>query len=155
MAVEDRILDLGGAVYNVAHSTFNAKGDVRFAEGGTMTAGSPTLTVATNTFTSSDVGKVIWVPGAEANGRTLSHLDATQDKGAEDYVTISGYVSPTQVTLSKNAATSVTGQKIGFGSYDNAAIQAAVDMAAAAGGGRVLCQGGRTYLVRNVIMRPG
>ncbi len=154
MATEGTFLDLGGAVHNVAHSAFGAKGDVRFAEGGTMTAGSPTLNVATNTFTSSDVGKVIWVPGADTSGRTLSHLDGTR-QGYEDFVTISGYVSPTQVTLSKSAATSVTGQKIGFGSYDNPAIQAAVDTVSAAGGGRVLCQAGRIYLVRNVIMRPG
>lgn len=154
MAFQETILDFGGAVYNVGHSTFGAKGDLRFADGGAMTAGSPTLTVAASTFSSADLGKVVWVPGAGTGGRTLSELaDAVEGDG--DYVTISAYTSPTQVTLSRSAVTSVSGQRIGVGSNDTGAIQAAIDAAYAAGGAQVLCRPGRTYLVRNLILRPG
>lgn len=142
MAIEGTLLDLGGAVYNVAHSAFGAKGDVKSAGGGAMAAGSPTLTATSNPFVSSDVGKVIWVPGAGTSGRALGG-------------TITAFANAGQVTLSVSAGTAVTGKTIGFGTDDTTAIQAAIDAASAAGGGQVVCQGGRTYLVRNVYLRPG
>jgi hypothetical protein len=142
MAQEGTFLDLGGAVYNVAHSAFGAKGDVKSAGGGAMTAGSPILTATSNPFASTDVGKVVWVPGAGANGRTLG-------------ATITAFTSAGQVTLSGSAGTTVTGRTIGFGTSDTAALQAAIDAAAGAGGGQVVCQGGKTYLVTELYLRPG
>jgi len=142
MADEGTFLDLGGAVYNVGHSAFGAKGDVKFAGGAAMTMGSPTLTATTNPFASTDVGKVVWVPGAGTGGKTLG-------------ATITAFTSAGQVTLSASAATSVTGKTIGFGTDDTSAIQAAIDAASGAGGGQVICQSGRTYLVRNIYLRPG
>jgi hypothetical protein len=142
MVTEGTLLDLGGAVYNVAHSAFGAKGDVKFAGGVAMTAGSPTLTATSNPFVSSDVGKVVWVPGAGASGRTLGG-------------TITAFTNAGQVTLSASAGTSVTGKTIGFGTDDTAAIQAATDAASAAGGGKVVCRGGKTYLVTELYLRPG
>jgi hypothetical protein len=142
MAQEGTFLDFGGEVYNVAHSAFGARGDVKSAGGAAMTAGSPTLTATSNPFASTDVGKTVWVPGAGTGGRTLGG-------------TITAFTNAGQVTLSANAATTVTGKTIGFGTDDTAAIQAAIDTASAAGGGQVVCQGGRKYLVRNIYLRPG
>jgi hypothetical protein len=60
-----------------------------------MTSGSATLTADASCFAATDVGIVVYVKGARANGRLLR-------------ATISAYVSPTQVTLSEAAGTSVT-----------------------------------------------
>ncbi|HEY8354298.1 MAG TPA: glycosyl hydrolase family 28-related protein [Methylophilaceae bacterium] len=60
-----------------------------------MTAGSATLTADAPCFAPEDVGIVIYVKGAGANGRLLRSK-------------ISAYVSPTQVTLEDVAGTTVT-----------------------------------------------
>lgn len=73
------------------------------ASGGAMTALSAVLTTSGGTsFTSGDVGKYVKVPGANTGGAPL-------------YAQIITYTSPTQVTLSIAAVTTVSGQSISFG----------------------------------------
>jgi hypothetical protein len=79
----------------VLATQFGAKFDgVRAASGGAMTAGSPTLTWSGGSFTAADVGKLISVDGAGANGHPLN-------------TSITGYTSATSVTLGANASSTV------------------------------------------------
>src|SRR5271154_825347 len=70
---------------------------------------------ATGTFSATDVGATIMVTGAGASGADL-------------WTTILTFIDSTQVTLSANAATTVTNQSCVFGMVDDtAAIQAAIN----------------------------
>lgn len=74
---------------------------------GSMTAGSNTLTTGSAFFNSGDVGKLVRVT----------------DVGAKNLTgTISSFTNSTTVTLSFNAAVTVSGCKVIYGTDDNAAI---------------------------------
>lgn len=95
-------------------------------QGASIASGSPTLTLATPgafLFALSDVGKLIKVMGAGSAAGDL-------------YATISAFISSTQVTLSVNAATTVTNANAvwftaGQDAIDRAAINAAIAAATA------------------------
>jgi hypothetical protein len=127
------VTDDGGQVFNVkAHG---AKGDGVIKSGGSISSGSSVLTMASGTFSSTDVTKVITVQGAGASGAVLA-------------TTISAYTSPTQVTLAASAGTTVSGAEVAFGTNDTTAINAAIT--AAAGHGRVLAPPGIYMLTGQV-----
>jgi len=108
--------------WQFAVSAYSAKGNGRLVIDAAMTAAGNTVTCATSApFKSTDVGKSIMV--STANGAYVH--------GAG---TITGYLSPTQVTVSFTA-TNTTGGTPGaiayYGSDDTAAIQAAISAATA------------------------
>lgn len=86
-----------------AKACYGAKGDVRWPFlTGTMSNGSPTLTITSGTVYSTDVGKIAVVYGCGSSS------------GENLYTTISTYNSPTSLTLATNClftgATNVTVQ---------------------------------------------
>lgn len=103
-------------VFDVA--AYGAVGNGRVVADAAMTASSAVLTSATAAFTAGDVGKAVQVLGAGASGETLVG-------------TISGYTSSTQVILSATAGSTVSSACAMWASDDTAAIQAAIDAAAA------------------------
>lgn len=110
---------IGPWIFNVA--TYGAVGDGKMVTDGAMASGSPTLTSATASFTSADVGKAVMVKGAgSVNATTL-------------VTTISGFTSATTVTLAAaNASGSaVSGALVMWGTDDTAHIQAAINAAVA------------------------
>lgn len=122
----------------VSVKDFGAVGDTKVITGATsISSGSAALTLAGAGFTSGDVGKKIYVPGAGAAGVTLS-------------TTILSYTSATQVTLNANASTtlSAVSKQVTFGTDDTAAIQAAIT--SLSNGGRVLLSRGG-YLITTQI----
>lgn len=101
---------------------YGAVGDGRRVTNATITSGQNTVTSATAAFTAGDVGKVAVFDGAAAAGAVLA-------------TTIASYVSPTQVTLTANAATTVAANGNFFCATDDAtAINNALTDAAATGG---------------------
>lgn len=102
-------------------TTYGAVGDVQTATDGAMTSSSAVLTCASGPFTaaSNPVGKSIVVKGAAANGVTSL------------VTTIASRQSDTQVTLAANAATTVSGGLVIWGTDNTDAIQDAVDAAEA------------------------
>jgi hypothetical protein len=108
----------GDWVFNV--KSYGAKGDGRVITDGSMTSGSAVLTCTTSTpFSVGDVGKSIMVKGAGATGVTTL-------TGTISSVSDSGHV-----TLSVNAATSVTNAVVMWATNDTAAIQSAINAAVA------------------------
>jgi hypothetical protein len=107
-------MDRGNQVFNV--KAYGAKGDGRSVIDGAMTSGSTTLTSATASFTGLDVGKLIAISTAGVSGDNL-------------YTTITGYISPTQVTLGIAAGSTVTLKQVIYGTDDAIAIQNTVDAA--------------------------
>lgn len=107
----------GDWVFNVQR--YNAKGNGKTVTDGAITAATNTLVCATSApFASTDVGKLIMIKGAAANGVT-SHS-----------TTIATFVSSTTVTLTANAVTTVaSGGQVMFASDDTASIQGAVNAA--------------------------
>lgn len=102
-------------------TTYGAVGDVRTATDGTVTSSSAVLTCASGPFTaaSNPVGKYVIVKGAAATGVTSL------------VTTIISRQSNTQVTLAANAATTVSGALVIWGTDNTDAIQDAVDAAEA------------------------
>jgi hypothetical protein len=114
MAIEEGTFhDYGGAVFNVKHSEFGAKGDARSFS---ASASGSTLTSSTGAFTGADMGKVVSIPGAGPGGRAL--------------VTTVTYSSATTLTLAQSVTASVSGVTAVLGTDDRAAIQEAWDRAA-------------------------
>lgn len=88
----------GGPIYGIASTNVQQVSD------GAMTASSATLTCATSApFAAGDVGLLIVVEGAGSGGADLE-------------TTIATYVSPTQVTLTVAASTTVSGSDVTWGS---------------------------------------
>ncbi|MFD6113601.1 hypothetical protein ACFWG0_26310 [Streptomyces yangpuensis] len=102
-------------------TTYGAVGDVRTATDGAITSGTAILTCASGPFTaaSNPVGKTVIVKGAAATGVTSL------------VTTIISRQSNTQVTLAANAATTVSGGLVIWGTDNTDAIQDAVDAAEA------------------------
>jgi len=130
---------------------WGVKADAATAAGGAVASGSAVLTTTSSSFAASDVGKQVEVPGAGASGATLA-------------TTIAGYTSATQVTLAANAATTVTGKTVTFGTDDTATLSRAIGAAgifaataeaAGAAGGAVVSLRAGTYLVNGTgYVRP-
>ncbi|MFJ7269423.1 hypothetical protein ACIQV3_22725 [Streptomyces sp. NPDC099050] len=116
---DDRFSAAAPWVFDIA--TYGAVGDVRTATDGAMTSSSAVLTCASGPFTaaSSPVGKYVIVKGAAANGVTSL------------VTTILSRQSNTQVTLAANAATTVSGALVVWGTDNTDAIQDATDAAEA------------------------
>jgi hypothetical protein len=116
---DDRFSAAAPWVFDIA--TYGAVGDVRTATDGAMTSSSAVLTCASGPFTaaSSPVGKYVIVKGAAANGVTSL------------VTTILSRQSDTQVTLAANAATTVSGALVIWGTDNTDAIQDATDAAEA------------------------
>lgn len=93
---------------------YNAYCDVQnvYSSGVSITSGANALTVTGGSFSARDVGKYIIVPGAGSSGRNLE-------------TTITGYTSPTQVTLGANAVSTLSSsaRRISWGHDDTAAFQ--------------------------------
>ncbi len=92
---------------------FGAAGDTQvFDAACSITSGAPNLTVTGATFTANDVGKKIVIGGAGTAGAPLA-------------TTIGAYVDATHVTLSANAATTLSAstQHVAYGTDDTTALQ--------------------------------
>lgn len=111
---------------------YGAQGNAVGHADGAITNGAAILTSVTGTFTANDVGKTILVDGAGAAGGVLS-------------TTIASYQSATQVTLTVNASTTVSGASYVYGTDDTTAIQNAI-AAIPATGGEVFLPAG-SYLI--------
>jgi hypothetical protein len=118
-----RLADRGGQVFNA--KAFGARGDTRTFTDAAITSGAAVLTSATAAFTPADVGKAVEVVGAGASTGAAAGCLVT---------TVLSYQSATQVTLSANAAATVSGATAFVATNDAAAIQAALDAARDAGG---------------------
>lgn len=109
-------------------SSYGAVGNGRFLADGAISSGSNTLVCGTSApFTANDIGKTFVISGAGIAGADLTG-------------TITGYTSPSTVTLSIAAAATVSGTRISYGTDDSQAIRAAVNDAFAAGGGTVIVE---------------
>lgn len=109
---------------SIMDSAYGAKCNATIYAGGNLSinSGSAALTFSGGAFTPADVttpAKSIWVPGAGVAGAGLS-------------TTITGYTSPTQVTLGATAGTTLAGvaatqaNPLVYGTDDTAAINAAI-----------------------------
>lgn len=123
--------------------------------GGENTAAAYLGTVTTFTDIGVNSGFVFSPPAMNSTGATL-------------VATISGWTSATQVTLSVNASTTVSGAEMSFGTDDTAALQTAIGTAIAAtdllidkrytnqhvrGGGRLIIPPGN-YITSSVLLIP-
>jgi hypothetical protein len=121
------------SLFNV--SDFHAAGNALTITDAAITTGTAALTSASGLFTTGDVGKYIAVEAAGAAGVVL-------------VTTISAYVSRTAVTLANNAGSTVSAKTAVWGTDDTAAVQSAID-AAAAWNGTVFAPDG-DYLIGQV-----
>lgn len=101
------------------------KASVVYDAGMSTGGGGTTLTSATASFTSDDVGKIFVLQGAAASGRDLVG-------------TISALISPTSVTTSLAAGTTVTNAKLIYGIDCTTAFQNAINDCYNGGGGEVI-----------------
>ena len=92
---------------------WGAKGDATYCAG-SMTNGSPILSVTGTTLTMEDIGKVIGVAGAGVAGAPLVG-------------TIAGYTNSSTCTLSVSASTTVSGVSTLYGTDDTTAVQDALN----------------------------
>lgn len=101
-------------------SAYGARGDGQMVNDGAMLSGSAVFASASGKFKASDVTKHIMVNGCGPGG-------GSNPSGAL-LTTISGYTSPTQVTLAavNGSGGNVTGAAAVWGTDDTAAIQAAM-----------------------------
>ena len=124
-------------------TSYGAIGDAQVATDCSMTNGSAVLTCTIGRFAASDVGKVIAVYGAGMLRNGYRQPLAT---------TISAFTSANQVTLAAPAQADVTNsERTVWGTNNTAAIQAAVDAAADAGGGEVEIPAGH-FLTERVVL---
>lgn len=119
--VANAVSSLSGRVdvFDVTKSPYNAKGDGKFILDGAITSGAAILTSASNPFAAGDVGKYVMIKGAAPTG--VTSLIAT----------ITTFTSAGQVTISTNASITVTGALVLWATDDTAAIQSAINAAAA------------------------
>ena len=145
-SVQDRASD----IYNVLD--YGAVADAQVAlTTATIAAGTTTLTVGASIFAVTDVGKAIGVALQAANANPKPWSVWTS------YRTITGYTSPTQVTVSNVPdAGPIFGAFAGvpavivWGTENAAAFQAASDKINVAGRGALYVPGGR-YLIGNTV----
>lgn len=96
---------------------YGAKGDGQFVTDGAITTGQNVLSSPQGRFVSGDVGKHIMIKGA--GNSAIFTLSAT----------ITQYNSPTSVTISTNAVTTVTNALVMWATDDTTAIQNAINAA--------------------------
>lgn len=133
------ILSAGGE-FNV--TAYGALGDGRNLTDITTTASSAVISSASYTFVQSDVGKLITIAGAGAAAARLNTSIAS--------------VSGGNATLTVAPSTSIAGTGVStFGTDDTAAIQLAVDAAAAAPlvGGGIVILNNAIYIVDSITWR--
>jgi hypothetical protein len=125
-------------VFNV--KAYSAVGNgIQFSDGA-ITTGTTAFTSASATFTASDVGKVITIEDAGGTDINLT-------------TTIAAFVSATAVTLTAAASATVSSKTFVYGSDDTTYIQAAIDAAAADGGGTVFFPKG-IYVINGAFSNP-
>lgn len=122
-------------VYNV--EAYGAKGDYKISSTASITSGTDVLTSSTSIFTASDVGKTIRVFGAGSAADLLTTID--------------GFTNATTISIATNASTTISAQKIEWGTDNTSLIQAAINAAFAAGGGTVYFPNGR-YIVAGALV---
>jgi hypothetical protein len=105
----------------VSDVTPAAKADAVTLPDAAMTVGSRTLTSASASFTSGDVGKSIGVAGAGASGANLT-------------TTISGFTNSTTITLTASAGTTVSGATAVYGTDNSTSVQNAIAALPSTGG---------------------
>lgn len=106
-------------LFNVTDPAYGAKGDAKVIADGAITSGTAVLTSPSNGFAGATPGMYVSVKGAGPTGVT-THIAQIATKESDG-----------QVTLTVNAAVTVSGAIVIFGTDDTAAIQAAVDAAEA------------------------
>jgi hypothetical protein len=114
-------VNVGSWVFDVR--AYGAIGDGKATADGAITSGQNILTCATSKpFQQSDVGKAVMVKGALISGATTL------------VTTITGYTSPSTVTLGANATTTIaSGGMVLWATDDTAAIQKTINTAFAYG----------------------
>lgn len=128
-SVESRLRD------SISVKDFGAIGDAIELTGNvTIASGSNALALSGAAFVAGDVGKHIYVPGAGASGAALR-------------ATITARTAATQVTLSANAATSLSAvaATVVYGSDNSAAFQATIDAALVDGVNKIHIPSGRYW----------
>ena len=108
-------------VINVKAPPYSAAGDGRVVNDAVTNRGSTTVTSATAAFNNGDVGKVVWA--LNASGAFVIPTG-----------TVTGYSSPTSITVSGAANASATGVTLGLATNDTRAITNAVSACNAAKG---------------------
>lgn len=101
---------------------YGAVADAKLVTDGAITSGTAILTSATASFVPGDVGKRVTVTGAAAANSSLN-------------TTILSYTSATQVTLSANASTTVSGARTWFGTNNQTAFGSCLAAIKTAGSG--------------------
>lgn len=113
-------INAGAWVHDVR--VYGAVGDGQVVADGSITSGSNVFTSPSASFKASDVGKAFMVKGALTSGVTTL------------VTTITGYTSPTQVTLGASATATLSGNAMAmWATDDTAAIQACINAAFAYG----------------------
>jgi hypothetical protein len=108
--------------WSIDPTAYGAKGDGQVATDGAMTSGSAILACTTSTpFVEDDEGKYVLVKGAGPSGVT-SHIAQIQN-----------FVDTGHVSLSINAASTITGAMVLWATDDTEAFQSAIDAAVAYG----------------------
>ena len=108
--------------YNV--ETYGALGDTIDLEDGNITSGTSAFSSASATFTSDDVGKTIAIKGAGTSG-------------AYHVTTIATFVDANNITVTDNAAITVSSEGFFYGTDDTVNIQSAIQACFDGGGGVV------------------
>lgn len=106
---------------------YGAQGLTRVVTDGAMTVSGNTITCSTSTpFTASMVG---WLVDMEGSGASVAGIDGITARDNQSG-TITGYTSPSVVTVSFTAVATVSAKQVKFGPNDTAALQKAVASAA-------------------------
>jgi len=123
---------------NSSHATpkdYGAKGNAITVTDGAISSGSAHFTSAVAAFGAADAGKAIAVSGAGSGGDALVAL-------------ISAVTSPTNVTLSVTASTTVLRARADYGTDDTAAVRSCVQHSTLLGG-RCTINAGARFMMSN------
>lgn len=124
---------------------YGAKADFKNLFDGSINIGTALFTSASGPFVPGDVGKLMNVVGAGATGGVSSGVLFTN---------ISGYISPTQVTLGNLAVATVTSANFHYSTNSNVGIQAACDLAKVTGGDVVFSSAGMYGMLQLNLTNP-
>jgi len=126
------------AAGNSSHATprdYGARGDAITVTDGAISSGSAHFTSAVAAFGAADAGKAIAVSGAGSGGDALVAL-------------ISAVTSPTNVTLSVTASTTVSRARADYGTDDTAAVRSCIQHSTLLGG-RCTINDGARFMMSN------
>lgn len=115
-------------VYDIKSLAFGAIADRKILFDGAMTSGSANLVSSSSSFTSNDIGKYVRVPGAFTAGADL-------------VIQIASVTNATTVVLMTTASLTVSADTVVYGTDNTVAIQNAILMADAHGGGVIYGDG--------------